>query len=461
MRELRIAIIGAGSASFSPATIADILLSGAFAEQAVDLRLMDIRLEAAERAARFARAHAGRLGRPLRVRATDELQTAVAGADFVIAAIEVERYRYWAQDFHIPRKYGFRQVYGENGGPGGMFHFLRNLEPMLEIARAMERGCPEAWLLSYTNPEAKLVEAIARLTRIRVVGLCHGEQMGIDQLARFLELPRERIAAEAAGLNHFGWFTAIRDSLTGEDLYPRLAERERRADWLADWDEYALTRILFRVFGLWSYPGANHIGEYLAWSDQYLASALLQFAHDPLAGRPWDEGAAAEFVYSLAGNPTARGLFAPVSGASAPAGEAAYLESFAADGPLRPSKEYGIPIVEAIWFDRATRVGAVNVPNRGYAPGILEGMVVEVPAFVDGRGVRPQATTALPTAIRALINRQGAIHQLLLEAYQERSRRKLLQAVLLDPTVSTYANAVAMIDELCELQAELLPPLEW
>ncbi len=458
MRELRIAIIGAGSASFSPATIADILLSEALAEQAVDLRLMDIRLEAAERAARFARAHAGRLGRPLQVQATNELQAAVAGADFVIAAIEVERYRYWAQDFHIPRKYGFRQIFGENGGPGGMFHFLRNLEPMLEIARAMERSCPEAWLLNYTNPEHKLVEAIAKLTRTRVVGLCHGEQMGIDQLALFLDLPRERIEAEAVGLNHFGWFTTIRDRMTGEDLYPRLAERERRADWLADWDEYALTRVLFRVFGLWSYPGANHIGEYLAWSDQYLASTLLQFAHDPLAGQPWDEGAAAEFVYSLSGNPTARALFGPLS---ADAGELAYLESFAEDGPLTASNEYGIPIIEAIWFDRETRVGAVNVPNRGYAPGILKGMVVEVPALVDGRGVRPQATTALPTAIRALINRQGTIHQLLLEAYQERSRRKLLQAVLLDPTVSTYAGAVAMINELCELQAELLPPLEW
>ncbi|MDI9470164.1 MAG: alpha-galactosidase [Bacillota bacterium] len=457
MRELRIALIGAGSQSFSPATIADILLSEPLADQAIDLRLMDIRLEAAERAARFARAQAARLGRPLRVQATDELRAALAGADFVIAAIEVERYRYWMQDFHIPRKYGFRQIFGENGGPGGMFHFLRNLEPMLAIAREMEHSCPEAWLLSYTNPEAKLVEAIAKLTQIRVVGLCHGEQMGIDQLARFLELPPERIAAEAVGLNHFGWFTEIRDRETGQDLYPLLAERERQADWLADWDEFALTRIMFRVYGLWSYPGANHIGEYIAWSDQYLASSLLQFAHDPLAGQPWEEGASAEFVYSLARNPTARALF----GSTAAEGEAGYLESFAENGPLNPSKEYGIPIVEAIWLDRRTHVGAVNVPNRGYAPGILEGMAVEVPALVDGRGVKPQPTTALPTAIQAMINQQGAIHRLLIEAYQERSRRKLLQAVLLDPTVSTYAGAVAMIDELCRLQAGLLPPLEW
>jgi alpha-galactosidase len=43
----------------------------------------------------------------------------------------------------------------------------------------------------------------------------------------------------------------------------------------------------------------------------------------------------------------------------------------------------------------------------------------------------------------------------------EQSRNKLLQAVLLDPTVSTYNNSVEMINEMCEVQKEILPPLDW
>ena len=79
-------------------------------------------------------------------------------------AIELDRYFYWAQDFHIPRTFGFRQIYGENGGPGGLFHALRNMGPCVDVARAMEEHCPDAWLLNYTNPLTKLCEAQSRLS---------------------------------------------------------------------------------------------------------------------------------------------------------------------------------------------------------------------------------------------------------------------------------------------------------
>jgi alpha-galactosidase len=60
-----------------------------------------------------------------------------------------------------------------------------------------------------------------------------------------------------------------------------------------------------------------------------------------------------------------------------------------------------------------------------------------------------------------MITLQGTIHKLVIEAYTEQSRNKLLQAVLLDPTVSNYHNAVCMINDLCELQKDILPPLHW
>jgi len=460
MKKLRFAIIGAGSVSFCPATVADILLSPELRTvEDLSIRLMDIAPEALAVSHKYCVAAAARLGRKVDILATTDLRAALVGADFVITAIEVDRYHYWSMDFHIPRKYGFRQVYGENGGPGGMFHFLRNVGPMLDIARAMEEICPDAWLLNYTNPEAKLVEAVARLTKIKVVGLCHGEQMGLDQLELFLGLPRGEIDARACGLNHFGWFTTITRRSTGEDLYPLLRERERAADWLADWDEYALSRILFRTYGLWPYPGANHIGEYFAWSDGFLASALIQYFHDPRAEKIWETKKTPDFIYNFSGNPTHRPLFGrPADGLG---GDPGFTARFDADKELRPSNEYGIRIAEAIAFDRPTRIGAVNVRNEGYVPNLLPGMTVEIPALVDGRGVHPDTTPALPTAAAAMINLQGQIHDLLIQAFAEKSRGKLLQAILLDPCVSSYANAVALIDEMFLMQADLLPPLQW
>ncbi len=460
MKSLRFAIIGAGSVSFCPATVADLLLSPVLRDvEPLSIRLMDIAPDALEASRRYTEAAAAKLGRPIDLLATTDLATALEGADFVVTAIEVERYHYWSMDFHIPRKYGFRQVYGENGGPGGMFHFLRNAGPMLHIARTMERVCPDAWLLNYTNPEAKLVEAIAKLTKVKVVGLCHGEQMGLDQLERFLPVPRADILAKACGLNHFGWFTSITRRSTCEDLYPLLRAQEAKADWLAEWDEFALSRLLFRLYGLYPYPGANHIGEYFAWSDGYLASALIQYFHDPLVEKIWETRRTPDFVYNFSGNPTHRPLFPDKPPFS---GDPGFFEaSFDAGRELRPSNEYGIRIAEAIAFDRPTYIGAVNVRNDGFVPNLLPGMTVEIPANVDGRGIHPESTPALPTGAAAMINLQGSIHDLLIQAYAEGSRRKLLQALLLDPTVSTYSNAIALIDEMFERQAALLPKMTW
>ena len=81
--------------------------------------------------------------------------------------------------------------------------------------------------------------------------------------------------------------------------------------------------------------------------------------------------------------------------------------------------------------------------------------------MLDGEGIHPIQTEALPAAVTAMINQQGAIHQLVIEAYTEKSKNKLLQALLLDPTISNYNNAVALIDEMCEREKEILPELHW
>ena len=101
------------------------------------------------------------------------------------------------------------------------------------------------------------------------------------------------------------------------------------------------------------------------------------------------------------------------------------------------------------------------MPNRGAIPGLPDDVVVEVPAIADADGLHIEPLPPLPTGITTMLQLQGNINRLLVEAYAERSRRKLLQAVLIDPTVSTYANAVALIDEMFELQKSLLPEMAW
>lgn len=455
----RIVLVGAASREFGPATLRDIWLSAPLAEEGAEVVLMDLDAAGLEVTRDYARSLAERLGRDFPVRVTTDLDDALSGADFVVMAIELRRYFYWAQDFHIPRTYGFRQIYGENGGPGGLFHALRNMGPSVEIAQKVERICPDARILNYTNPLTKLCEAQTRLTDARVIGLCHGVFHGKEQVCRILDHPLDDLEAYASGLNHFTWFETIRSKATGEDLYPRLRERERDAHWLSDWDEIALSRTLLRTYGLYPSPGANHVGEYLRWAEEYLASSAVQFFYDPRDGHPWDTGDVPTWIYNLNDDPTHTPLFpdGPLQRLKAPREDREGQD----DEHVLPSGELAIPIIEALACDVRHELAAVNVPNREYLPGLPEGAVVEVPAIADGKGVHPRAMNRLPEGVLALLAPQVSINRLLVDAYAEGSRDLLLQALLLDPTTHSLNAAVQLVDRMFEVQGEALPEMAW
>ena len=138
---------------------------------------------------------------------------------------------------------------------------MRAMRAMVPIARAMERICPDAVLLNYTNPMHKVCDAITTLSKTQCVGLCHGVWMGMEQVAYILDKPVHEMEMEACGINHFSWFQTIRDRRTGDDLYPQLRAAEREGSWLADWHEIGLGRILLRRFGLYPSPASNHVGD--------------------------------------------------------------------------------------------------------------------------------------------------------------------------------------------------------
>jgi alpha-galactosidase len=458
-KSIKIALVGAGSLSFTPCTVKDILLSEKLAEFNIEFSLMDIDKHALETCLPLTLALRDKVKRSdVKITATLDLDEALKGTSFVITAIEVDRMLYWSMDFHLPRRYGFRSVYGENAGPGGMFHLLRNLPPMLQIVRRMEAICSDAFLINYSNPEAKLIDALSKLSNIRMAGLCHGYMMGCDQIAKILGREEDSMEIVGHGLNHFGFMTSIRDKKTGKDLYPELKKREKECNWLSMWDDIALSRIMFRTYGLWPYPGTNHIGEYFAWSDSFLAGSKINYFYDPVSEHPWEEREAPNFVYSFSDTLTSVDY-----DEKAMSHDDQYQKSFEYNmSNLEKSREYGIPIIESVLFDLHTVIPSLNVPNHGQMPELLDGMAVEGPVMVDASGFHPLPGEAkLPVGVAEMMNIHGGINQLLLEAFTEKSRNKLLQALLLDPTISNYNNAIALIDEMYELQKDILPEMNW
>jgi alpha-galactosidase len=320
---------------------------------------------------------------------------------------------------------------------------------MLAIAAAMERLCPEAVLLNFSNPEHKLCEAIARLTTINAFGLCPGVVMGRLQLAHLLEMDIDDLDTQACGMNHFTWFTQVRDRRSGEDLYPKLRAAEREASPLFLWNEVGLGRILLRRYGLWPSPGSNHYAEYLGWAKEFVAENL-QYFYDPAEEDPWVSGRIPAIIYSINWADTSQRDRAapPVT-----------LDDDLVQQIEGAAVGLGVGILEGYHLGVEREVAAVNIPNRGAVTNLPDDMVVEIPVTATKGTITRHDCGALPEGVAGVIRNHGTIHQLIVEAYAERSKEKLLHAILLEPSVDSYSRAVLMMEEMLERQKGILPEL--
>lgn len=437
MRTTKITLVGAGSASFGLSTLLD-LIAHADALRGGTVTLTDIDPESLDLMLNVARVFNREAQAGLIFEGTPDLYAALDGAEFVIVSVARDRMETWQRDWEIPLRHGVKHVLGENGGPGGLSHTLRSVQLMLEVAEVIEEVVPSALVLNFTNPMSRVCLALTRATVLQVVGLCHqigagyrivGQVLGLvsdpaEARARS-EMLHHKLDIKAAGLNHFTFIYDLRDNETGEDLYPEFAER--LAAMPPDFEP--LSRRLFDAFGLFPATGDGHAGEYVsfAWETSDLRG------YDFAKAIEWNEAMRAKLREVAAGNVSA----------------AEYIG--------RTSGERAVQIIDAVLHNKNQFELALNIPNNGCIPGLPEWAIVEVPGVVSGAGVHGLQVPALPAGITALLAQQVAIQDLAVEAALNGDRRAALQALLLDPVVSSYEAAVKILDELLDAQAAYLP----
>jgi len=276
----KIVFIGAASAAFGPRVIGEACRKQEIA--ASTLVLVDINKDALEVMTKWANKVNTGYGSPLKIESTTDRLQALPDANFVIVSIAVERNELWKLDWRIPLKHGIKQVLGENGGPGGLSHSLRNIPIVLGIAKDMERLCPKALMMIYTNPENRITMAVERYSEIRAVGLCPG--WGDSIVAAATGVPQDDILLVNGGLNHFGWLLDIRRKSTGEDLYPLF----RKAAAEAPPDVLPLSRHLFEIYGYFPRPSDDHVGEYISYAWQFCGLDGYDFdAADQVRAQQW------------------------------------------------------------------------------------------------------------------------------------------------------------------------------
>lgn len=455
---LKIVIVGAGSASFGPTTLATLIREPALA--GAELALVDLNEPNLATAARVAERMSDAWGAGIAVSASTDRCNVLDGADFVIVSIEVPpREVLWRLDWEVTTRHGLRQPYAENGGPGGLMHACRQIPAFIDIARDMEELCPDAWLINFSNPLPRITRAVTKYSRIKTVGKCHQINVGYALAAVLLrdrypvDVPpgcnlhsdpgntgtihalahagRERVSITSAGLNHFIWLLDIRDRQTGEDLYPALRAAAHYAP--PTLEPFSLD--LFRSAGYLPLPGDTHLVEY------------LPYLHDPVA-RPWETYQVP--LYDWSSNEGVREFLLKMMQDMADG-------SMPVDGMREATSEGANEVVRGIGAGLEYYDETVNVPNRGAISNLPDHTIVEVPAMVGPYGIRPVHVGELPRVPAELCRREAELVEMVVDAAVTGDRALALQALLLDPMINDLGRARAILDDYLKTFAAYLP----
>ncbi|MEG1516622.1 MAG: alpha-glucosidase/alpha-galactosidase, partial [Clostridia bacterium] len=370
MKTPKIVFIGAGSMSFGIPTFKDIFSETRF--QGSTLSLVDVDKENLERMYELAQTLNRHTGLGITVEKHLERRDALPGADFVVNSIAIERCDLWRHDFHVPQAFGVRHTLGENGGPGALFFTMRTLPLVMDIVRDMEALCPEAWFLNFSNPESRIVLCVARYSRVKCIGLCHGIFDARRDIARILNRAPESIELLAGGMNHFQWVKGIADIETRTDLYPLF--REKEATYNPTFAPYS--RKMFHYFGLYPTPSDDHLGEYQAYGHEAGVEGydFQKDERERIAKR-------AEIQKIVTGEMD--------------------LTQW-----LKPSGEQAVVAITALFFGDRHLIPSAVVYNDGAIPQLPPDIAVEVPILVDGDGVHKTQVDWLPAGIIAMLNQQ-------------------------------------------------------
>ena len=447
--EKRIVLIGAGSAQFGYGTIGDVFQSEVLAGSHIVLH--DINPVTMGVVQEYSQAYINEHNLPYTISATTDRAEALEGADFVIISIEVgDRFELWELDWRIPQQFGIQQVYGENGGPGGLFHAMRITPPILEICADVMQICPEAYVFNFSNPMSRICTTVHRaFPELKFIGLCHE----IASLERFLPLVLERpftdLSVRAAGLNHFSAVLSATYTDTGEDAYSDILARAPQ--FFGNMPQLDKARKYFKETG---HSGASNGPEPMveteAWPERRVFKAVLErFGVLPITSDS-HFGEYIQWAYDATDHKGITDFYR-------------FYKSYLMK--VEPKieqkvKERIVPIVEGILTDSGYEEPAVNIPNKGFIDELPEWLVVEVPAKVDKNGLHGIPMGQLPKGFLGLLRNQVAVHDMTAEAILHKSRDLALQALLVDPIVTRYQGMEEMLDTMIDYQWEWLSYLQ-
>lgn len=425
MKDINITIIGGGSRLWAISFMKDLTLNkdthGRVTLHDIVPALSRNNVEVGNRMLEINR-EAGRFT----YRAEDDLEKALLGADLVIIAIEPGVIECRKADLLLPEEYGILQTVGDTTGPGGLIRARRALPLFFDFARAVEKVCPNAWVINYTNPMTLCTAALYKaFPAIKAFGCCHEVFHTEDHLCRIVKkkygvLPdRRELDVDITGVNHFTFMTKafwnghdlmkeiesiVRDPSLFSDHTDEAVRRTREEKWFEC--DYLVAYTFYKAFGVLGAAGDRHLSEFVPWflsDEKYLNS--LGVVRTPYSWRERNDREKKAKIFT--------------------------------DEELKasPSGEEGVDIMMALMGGKSLKTN-MNMPNRGQINFLPEGRIVESMGILTEDRVTPLVSSNPPEALQSLIRRISDEQDAALEAIWNGDDDALFSAFLTDPLVN-------------------------
>lgn len=376
--------------------------------------------------------------------ATTDPKEAYTDVDFCLAHIRVGKLAMRELDEKIPLKYGV--VGQETCGPGGIAYGMRSIAGVFENIDYMEKYSPDCWMLNYSNPASIVAEACRRFRpNSRVINICDmpiGMEQSIAKILGFKD--RKEMDVRYFGLNHFGWWTSIKDA-AGNEYIDKLVEHQLKygncplSSTDADYTDQS-----------W-HDTALKVKDIVAVDPTMAPSSYLQYYLFP------DDMVAHTDPNYTRANQVIDGREKRVFG------ECAKIE---AAGTAKDTKlEIGIhalfivDLATALAFNTHERMLLI-VENNGAIENFPADAMVEIPCIVGKDGYEPLSIGKIPTFQKGLMEEQVAVEKLTVDAWEQGSYHKLWQALTLSKTVPSARVAKLILDDLIEANKGYWPELK-
>lgn len=375
---------------------------------------------------------------------TTNPEEAFTDVDFCMAHIRVGKYEMREKDEKVPLRHG---VFGqETCGPGGLAYGMRSITGMLEIIDYMEKYSPDCWMLNYSNPAAVVAEACRVLRpNSKVLNICDMPVGTVRRMSQIIGKKPEDLEVSYFGLNHFGWWTSVKDKEGHEYI-------DQIRDYVAE-NGY-LTQIEVDAQHMDPSWQATHkkAKDILAVSPEYLPNTYLKYYLFP------------DYVYESMKEDTCytranevmegreKNVFDQAKKITAE--NTAKNSGFDIDSHAT----FIVDLARAIAFNTHERMVMI-VENNGTIANFPDDAMVEVPCIVGNSGPEPLAQGKIPDFQQTLMFQQVQVEKLAVQAYVEGSYQKMWQALTLSKTIPSAKVAKELLDDLIEENKGYWPEL--